>query len=190
MKRKLVLSKHLPYMVPLPSLMAHWRKMLTGMRTNTVTNGTRFWEKCIMNHLPALWVSRIRYCILFSLMNRSRDTITITTLSPGLGHDAVHVRKQRMVEEAKCISAMQPEDCQGLCVTGSAVLVLSLLCLELVQHVSVVGGSSKCWRLSVVQFKHTLVQGRQDESHLIHSWTVCIRTSAHTQTKKLLSQDF
>lgn len=31
-----------------------------------------------------------------------------------------------MVEENKCIAAMQwLEDCQGLCVTGSAVLALS-----------------------------------------------------------------
>lgn len=50
-----------------------------------------------------------------------------------------------MVKEAKCIAAMLwLEDCKGLCVTVSSVLAPSPLCLELVQHVSVLGGSSKC----------------------------------------------
>lgn len=49
-----------------------------------------------------------------------------------------------MVEEAKCIAAMQWRE--GLRVTGSAVLALSLR-LELLQRVSVLGGSSKCSEL-------------------------------------------
>lgn len=56
-----------------------------------------------MDRLPALFESSIRYCILFSRGNRSRDTTT----GPGLWRDAAHGRKQRMVEEAKCVAAMQ-----------------------------------------------------------------------------------
>lgn len=49
-----------------------------------------------------------------------------------------------------------------LCV---AVLTLCPWSLELVQHISVLVGSSKCSKSSIVQFQRTAVQGRLDENH-------------------------
>lgn len=132
-------------MVPLPSLMAHWRKRSLEWGQKIVTNGGSFWNASWII-LPVLVKNSIRFFILF------RVTTTIKeTLSPGLWHDAVHMRKQRgWLEESKCIAAMQmAKKTVKVCVS-----LLSTLCLELVQHVSVRGGSSKCWKLSCFNTQH------------------------------------
>lgn len=53
-----------------------------------------------------------------------------------------------------------------LCV---AVLALCPWSLELVQHISVLGGSSKCSKSSIVQFQCTAVQQRLDENRPVLS---------------------
>lgn len=69
-----------------------------------------------------------------------------------------------MVEEAKCIAAMQSlEDCQGLCAAGRlSRLSLSPQRLELLQHISVLGGSSKCSQLSIVRFSSCSSAGQAE----------------------------
>lgn len=122
----------LPHMVPLPSIMAHRRKRSLE------------WGQTLSRMAPV--TSDTASCHL-------RDTTMIRN-TRFVWHGFVHMRKQRMVEEAKCFAAMQClEDCQSRCVTGKAVLAPHPWRLELVQHISVLSGSSKCSELSIVRLQ-------------------------------------
>ena len=88
-------------MGPFPFINGTLEKMLTGMRTHTVTNGTSFFFfVCLFVFLErnALWV-------IFRQGEKLRPPRK--TPSPGLWRESDRTRKQRMVEEAKCIVAMQ-----------------------------------------------------------------------------------
>lgn len=144
--------KHLPYCTwSLFHLIINGtlEKTLTGMRTDTVTNGTScfFWEKCIMDHL-----SSIRYC---SLIQPSENTWVQVC-------DAVDAGEAERM--GRCIAAMQ------LAKKTVRVCVLSVLALSTVPGAGAACFLSwveavKCWKLS--SFWHTAEQGRQ-------SWkTIC-----------------
>lgn len=135
----------------LPSLMAHWRNLEWG-QTLLQMAPVFFWEKCIMDHLL------------------SRDTTTIK--KPGLWHDAVHMRKQRKVEEAKSISTMK------VCVLRRVLSLLFPLHLLLFLHVSVQGGSSKCWKLSMVLLQHKT--GRVKNNFFNHQLYAFIHLHTHS----------
>lgn len=139
-----LLTKHLPFVVPLHLIMAHRRKRSPE------------WGQTPSRMAPV--ISDTVSCTLKT--NRSGDTTMIKK-------DWIQICGFCSYEEAEGGRRGKMHCCHAVYRRLSGSLCYTEVVLSLVQHISVLGGSSKCSQLSIFRFQRAAVQDRLNENHSI-----------------------